>query len=1195
MRDALKQALYRLAEGPLRERAEALFGVLGYHSDRVVDIGGVAGFVEFLDADGGGLTGRERALFDGWIAAEIVFQITGDEIVERDPRGFDGAAFDRGRFRSFLFVAAELGGAAYTRTQVADMVRAVNRHLAMPVVLLLRRGETASLAVVHRRARRREAGREVLEKVSIIKDMRLKSPHRAQLDALADLSLPRLRAKRGVHDFETLHAEWERAFDVESLNRRFFRDLFAWFQRAVRECSFPDDGAGDGSDKRHVIRMITRLLFVWFLAEKGLVPSELFDREFARKVLARYNPDTTDYYRAVLQNLFFATLNTEIDARAFSRKRRPAYRDFRLYRYRDKLADPESFLADLRSVPFVNGGLFDCLDSYEGKSEGGRRIDAFTDNERQGRDLRVPARLFFDEQYGLFPLFRRYKFTVEEHTPLDKEVALDPELLGRVFENLLAAYNPETRDTARRATGSYYTPRSIVNYIVDTALVTALADKVRPNDGDNAFWRERLRYLLDWEDAFDDARELFKAEEVESLVAAIATLRVLDPAVGSGAFPMGILHKLTLALRRLDPDNARWERLQTEIARGKASAAFDEREKAVRANRLHDINETFETYRDSDYGRKLYLIQNGIFGVDVQPVACQIAKLRFFISLIIEQEPGEDPADNYGVRPLPNLETRFVAANTLIGIGRDKQGVLRSADLEKVENDLRNVRESYFNARERSEKLRLRRRDAELRGELARTLEKHGFGRDSAEAVSCWDLYDQNACATWFDPEWMFNLSTGFDLVIGNPPYVRGDKVQEKARLRAEFGEFYNGSADIYTYFFRRGVDLLCSGGLLCFITSNKFMRAMYGRPLRVFLEQFAPPRLLLDLGRTGAFDATVRPSILLVQKDGLGGIVRAATVRRGSVISDPAGYMETEGFSMPVGHLSKDGWSLAEPALHRLRQKIEAAGKPLKDHLDDRVYYGVKTGFNAAFVIDEGVRAKLIDEDAESATLIRPWLRGKDIRRWRADWGGLYVIFARQGVDLEGYPAIERYLSGFRADLEPKIRQGERRGRAPGAYKWYEFQANIAYHGVFSEPKIVYADIGTEMRAFVDRDGYIIDATAFMLPCDDGWLAAILNSTVLDFYFRLAAPCLDDPFDGGDMRFKRYFMETVPIAAASSSVRVRLSELAFEIQERRLHSNVYTSGIASAIDDIVYALYRFDRNDVALTRAVLQGKPAQR
>ena len=250
---------------------------------------------------------------------------------------------------------------------------------------------------------------------------------------------------------------------------------------------------------------------------------------------------------------------------------------------------------------------------------------------------------------------------MEENTPTDREVALDPELLGKVFENLLAAVNPETRETARNQTGSYYTPRLVVDYMVDEALVEALAAKSQPADGDGVFWCERLRYLLD----YNDANELFDSDETERLVRAIAEIKILDPAVGSGAFPMGMLHKLTLALRRLDPENWWWEKLQKELAGQRATAAFDTPDQLERDAELKEISDTFERYRDSDFGRKLYLIQNSIFGVDIQPIACQIAKLRFFISLAIEQEP-DSTTDNFGIQPLPNLETRFVVADTLL-------------------------------------------------------------------------------------------------------------------------------------------------------------------------------------------------------------------------------------------------------------------------------------------------------------------------------------------------------------------------------------------------------------------------------------------------------------------------------------------------------------------------------------------------
>ena len=282
--------------------------------------------------------------------------------------------------------------------------------------------------------------------------------------------------------------------------------MFAWFEWAVEEATFPTDEKHTLDPEEHVIRLITRLLFVWFIKEKGLVADELFNEAQISPVLKDYDRYTGDsYYRAVLQNLFFATLNTEMEEREFSPQTNTKHRDFSLYRYEDQITDPDKLLELFEKTPFINGGLFDCLDSEEATRDGGYRIDCFSDQHY--RKLRIPNYLFFDDNRGLIPLLQHYKFTVEENTPIEQEVALDPELLGKVFENLLAAYNPETGATVRKQTGSYYTPRAIVDYMVEEALVTTLAGKVSPTHGDAKFWEKRLRYLFDYAKVFDDAND----------------------------------------------------------------------------------------------------------------------------------------------------------------------------------------------------------------------------------------------------------------------------------------------------------------------------------------------------------------------------------------------------------------------------------------------------------------------------------------------------------------------------------------------------------------------------------------------------------------------------------------------------------------------------------------------------------------
>ena len=258
--------------------------------------------------------------------------------------------------------------------------------------------------------------------------------------------------------------------------------------------------------------------------------------------------------------------------------------------------------------------------------------------------------------------------------------------------------------------------------MVREALTEALAAKTPPADGDPKYWRERIDYLLDHSAAMDDASEFFSATEKGALVGAVADLKTLDPAVGSGAFPMGILQTLTMALRRLDPDNTLWETLQKDRAATSAGQAFGTEDRQKRDDELTEISATFDKYRQSDFGRKLYLIQNGIFGVDIQPIACQIAKLRFFISLAIEQSP--DPtAPNLGIKPLPNLETRFVAADTLIGLRNETAPFLLDDRVVSKRKEVAAIRERYFLADSRPKKLECIETEQRLRGELRSILE----------------------------------------------------------------------------------------------------------------------------------------------------------------------------------------------------------------------------------------------------------------------------------------------------------------------------------------------------------------------------------------------------------------------------------------------------------------------------------------
>jgi len=815
---------------------------------------------------------------------------------------------DRTAIEAYLFftleLTNELSGDHYSRTKLAQITREVNLLFAMPVMILFKHGNSLTLSVINRRLHKRDESRDVLEKVTLIKDIQIHNPHRAHIEILFDLSFEELKNKFNFTNFVELHNAWQKSLDTKELNKRFYRELANWYFWAVQNVEFPADTETerDVRNATNVIRLITRLIFVWFLKEKGLMPDELFNQNRLRQILKYIDVSNSTYYKAILQNLFFATLNTEMGKRQFrNRAKKTGDRDqhymiHNVFRYEDYFSDPEDTLTKyFTNIPFLNGGLFECLDIRDENTGKQARTDGFSD--RKDNVLRVPDELFFSEEQeidlnnvygtknktyrarGIINLLNNYKFTIAENTPVEEEVALDPELLGKVFENLLASYNPETGSTARKQTGSFYTPREIVNYMVDESLIAYLQTKLAsssdtipsPLTGEGQGGGEkRLRHLF----SYTDEPHQFNPKEVDILIDAIDGAKILDPACGSGAFPMGILHKLVYILSKLDPNNQKWRQRQI-------NKVMEVPDVIVREKLIEDIEQAFQS-NELDYGRKLYLIENAIFGVDIQPIAVQIAKLRFFISLIVDQKishtspplaGGAGGGENLGIRPLPNLETKFVAANTLIGIERPQQLMLRNPDIDKKEAELKKVRERHFTARTPQTKEKYRKEDERLRGEISQLLSKDGFTRDVTEKLAKWSPYDQNSSADFFDPEWMFGVKGGFDIVIGNPPYLSALGLKklitenEYSYLKRNF-ETAKGAVDFYIYFFERGLKLLRVDGTLSYISPNRYLSASYGEALREFIFNNATLISIIDYSDVRVFEeASTYPILSFLRK----------------------------------------------------------------------------------------------------------------------------------------------------------------------------------------------------------------------------------------------------------------------------------------------------------------------------------------
>lgn len=885
-------ALQSFKNGELTERALNLFKKLGYITDRHSPFD-KKNFQYFKDTflDGYTRFNEEKALVSNWKYIDLLFQLSKDEVTPQHDM-FDTKQVEHTAMESYLFFIIELSNNDYSRTALSQIVREVNKVFLMPVMILFKYGSNLTLAVINRRLNKQDESKDVLEKVTLIKDISIEKPHRAHIEILFDLSFYELLRVHKFTNFVYLHNAWQITLDTKELNKRFYQELSNWYFWAMRNVYFPgapleaDQKGMFQNDERvrehnakNLIRLLTRILFVWFIKEKNLIPEELFDESFIKDNLLNdfephrkgdfvYQSQCSKYYRAILQNLFFATLNQTVSKREF-RKSKQHMNITNLMRYESYFKDAKAFIKLVDDiVPFMNGGLFECLDKpvSELKGKQGGDIILYEDgfSDRSDNELYVPDYIFFgtsehtdlSEEFGkkgensdvkgLINIFKSYKFTITENTPIEEDIALDPELLGRVFENLLASYNPETKITARKQTGSFYTPREIVNYMVDESLKAYLKNKLEDEGGmtpDDA--ETGLELLI----GYNEKEYLFDVQQTEVLINAIDKCKILDPACGSGAFPMGVLHKLVHILHKLDPQNKLWKERQIE-----KSQAVDDID--IRDQLIEDIETAFSS-NELDYGRKLYLIENCIYGVDIQSIATQISKLRFFISLIVDQKTDKSKK-NFGIRPLPNLETKFVAANTLIGIEKP-DGVLRNIELDKLENKLKDVRHRLFSAKTPTTKRNLRNEDKELREKMSGLLINDGWNQKSARQLAEWDPYDQNTSSLFFDPEWMFGVNVRFDVVIGNPPYIgqSGNKNIFRIVKNSSFGKKYHRKRMDYFYFFYHfALENLNKNGVCSFITTNYFFNATCANILRNHLKNDSSILTIVNFNETRIFES---------------------------------------------------------------------------------------------------------------------------------------------------------------------------------------------------------------------------------------------------------------------------------------------------------------------------------------------------
>jgi hypothetical protein len=835
--------------------------------------------------------------------------------------------------------------------------------------------------------------------------------------------------------------EIESAFDIETVTKEFFlkyRDLFIRTKEELdkvvnRDPKVLADFENKGVDTVNFAKkLLGQIVFLYFLQKKGWFGVGRDDdwgigsKHFLRKLFDKKYSDYKNFFNDILEPLFYEALRI------------------------DRSHDDDYYSRFNCKIPFLNGGLFDPIGNYDWVHTDINLPDDLFSNSRKTKEG--------DIGNGIMDVFDRYNFTVREDEPLEKEVAIDPELLGKAYEKFnairldnfdeftkaLKSGKKGEENKFNKKFGVYYTPREIVHYMCKQSLINYLYTQAEEAGLSSAIKNQDIEDLIEVGEMITEheATALIKQANIRNGIQKsteytvllsdsirkkastidnwLEDITVCDPAVGSGAFPVGMMNEIVRARNVL--------------------SVF--------------LNDKCRT----TYEFKRRCIEHSLYGVDIDPGAVEIAKLRLWLSLVVDEE------DIKNIKPLPNLDYRIMQGNSLIsefmGINFDseqkKEGlnfkdeidelielfqqkkdeflnesnVTQKAKVkEQVENLLVKIFETKLKTQQADYFNRLKdienkysalpneaQREELIKQEKEKLYKESGFDLEAVEKqlkeftsgrqikpFFLWNLYFSE----------VFHQKGGFDIVIGNPPYVQLQKDGGSLANLYKNGGYktFERTGDIYALFYEKGLNILKNMGHLCFITSNKWMRAGYGKSLRKFFSSYNP-LLLVDLG-PGIFEsATVDTNILIVEKEDNQGQLSGITLSDEAKDIGLTAFINKNKNRLPK--MGEDAWFIGGQAELDLKEKIERIGKPLKEW-DVNIYRGVLTGLNEAFIIDTATRDRLVAEDPKSAEILKPILRGRDIKRYAYEWEGLWIIASGFDIDVpKKYPAVFKHLKQF-------------------------------------------------------------------------------------------------------------------------------------------------------------------------------------